>query len=224
MKTCVYIPCVEKHIPHLKDALDSYTIQSKLPDQVMIAFNKITKDIDFDFEPYHKYFDISFTIEKVSDDNHRIGTARQLAENSYCDIIIYADADDIAHYQRVEIIHHIKSNYDVVHINHGFTMVNAGEMINQTPVDMSAVRMWLYGNQPPYYTYGMGGVHCGALSIRKEMLDIVKWDNYMFGEDKKYCETLSSKLNKSVVIDTPLYFYRNYLSSDPLNMNKPNGN
>lgn len=165
------------------------------------------------------------------------GPNRQVGSDmSTGDLIIYQDADDLPHYRRFEIIERYFERTGCLHLNHAYyhntELVTApviDDSIKVVESDILHKRYFPDGDiskcwdHTHSYGYDLGFdyplIHTGATSIKREVLEKVKWkhpgDLKLAGagvpiertEDYEFCMEVLHTFNKSILIDTPLYFY-----------------
>jgi hypothetical protein len=156
------------------------------------------------------------------------GPNRQKAgEASSNEILIYQDADDIPHPQRIEIIKYFFDRFDICHLNHCWI---SDEKEFKTITDYTKIKTILSDELfacyfpkgqlkdcvkvAKYYSDKFGfthdGVHSGAVSIKKEVLNKVRWKIYHdfqlgIAEDYEFNMEVLFNFNKSMIIDCGLY-------------------
>jgi hypothetical protein len=236
MTTSVFIPAIPNHFNNLDNVLDIYLNKSTVkPDEIIVSMSDYTKINSDDIRILvTKYNTVKFFLfENVM----LAGPNRQVSKNlTNCDIIIYQDADDLPHIQRVEVINHFFNNYDIQHLNHSYVnnlslsnynedfinindinIVNSDEIYNTFFPNKSLTECASITNAYTlkYHT------HAGAVAIRREVLNDIFWKdrhelsyspgwddpNYKGAEDYEFCMETLFKYNKSIIIDSPIYFY-----------------
>jgi hypothetical protein len=176
-----------------------------------------------------------FPMVQLHTDNEvvKAGPTRQKArELTNGDIIIYQDADDLAHYRRVEFVKHFLNVTDCLTLHHSWQPYH-----NYPGADIKLADVKSFSSRMMYETYWPDGkiesivdvtksfgtgygfnFHCGAISMRRELLDEFTWkgpEELVLGafnrgkaEDYEITSEIWFKYNKSLVIDAPVYFYR----------------
>lgn len=211
----VVIPCHYKHISYIKSLLEHYDNQTILPLEIIIvvseAFKIQNNKLDELQKTNHKYnLKIIKKYNRSAAGNNRyIGT-----ENSQGDIIIFQDADDIPHKQRLEIIKYFFNKYpDIVHICHQFTkkedylnkVFNISN-INHNKLTSDNIFLNPYIRIPSKVTNG-------NVAIRKKIYKSLNWYRYKFrAQDVLFNSYTYNKYNKTLFIECPIYFYRIKLS------------
>ncbi|HBY66690.1 MAG TPA: hypothetical protein DEG69_02260 [Flavobacteriaceae bacterium] len=236
MKTSLVIPCSPEHFVNtLPSVLRTYEGGTVKPDEVVVSLSQApllqkmkVKQEDSAYisqcisgNIFDKFKILNHNTRQTHGPNRQEGS---LASTG--DIIIYSDADDVAHRQRIEIIKYFFENYDIAHLNHrwigdkeGFRDIDLGEIKYVNSQDM-------YKNYFPNQNikeclnatraYGGGFMtytHTGHTSISREGLQKVRWKDWgelwSPAEDYEFCmETLYS-FNKSMLIKVPLIEYSN---------------
>lgn len=117
----VVIPCVPKHVPHLRNLITLYAQQTIRPLEVIIALSEADKacphvlrtidgnDIQWPF----KVTVLRSNTAMFAGTNRNRGVA-----HAQGDIIMFQDADDIPHPQRIEIVKYFFETHDIVHLLH----------------------------------------------------------------------------------------------------------
>lgn len=236
MKTSLVIPCTPEHFVNtLPSVLRTYENGTVKPDEVIVSLSlaPLLKGMTIPEEDvryisrcvsgdvFEKFNILSHSTRQSHGPNRQLGS---LASTG--DVIIYSDADDVAHNQRVEIIKHFFQKYDIVHLNHrwigdkdGFRKIDLDEIKYVNSQDMyesyfpnknireclSATRA--YGGGFMTYT------HTGHTSIRREVLQKVRWKDWgelwSPAEDYEFCMEALYNYNKSMLIKVPLIEYSN---------------
>lgn len=224
MKTTIAIPCVDRHLNKL-DRLLSHIIKGTiLPDEVVVAVFPIVKKEQHDMisklsDKFGKSFDLRFI--KSTDQ-----MARQTARNFLIpylqgDLILWHDADDTQHPQRVEIVKQFFDTYDIVHFCHSYRKGKEKEIgnivFNNIKCFNSELVLRRYNKQILNYdaidwtTFAFGGgivkTHAGACCIRKEVLEKIKFAREYPGEDAKFCFDILKTFKKTLLTDAKLYNY-----------------
>jgi len=221
MKTSIFIPCTGRHFKYIEPLLDRYISGTVIPDQIVVYVSGMKKPRVFKKLPAEIIYN-DLLIEA--------GPARQMAK-LYCggDIIIYQDADDFPHPQRIEIVKKWFETHDVMHLTHSYVFMGKKRMPEKIIKVKDLGKKWidkyfLDGNLEDCVSVqrSWGPDHCyqhaGACSIRKEVLDVVRWKSAREiklatwlpnkAEDYDFCMEVAFKLKKSVMIDSPIYEYR----------------
>jgi len=119
MKIGVAIPCYKGHIEKLFELLDSIEKQTRVPDKVVVSCSS-TDDFIYCKE-YNFPLEIIITSEKKNAAQNRNIAISRLTNMDY---ITFIDADDIMHFQRIEILLKVFEEHDSDVILHNFVMNN----------------------------------------------------------------------------------------------------
>lgn len=232
MKTSLIIPVIPKHFENLPAILDQYLQGTVIPDEVVISLSEahiINADLRNNLKKNYaeKFTDLTLleTDQKLLHGPNR-QHASDVAKN---EILIYQDADDRPHPQRIEVIKYFFEHNDIMQLNHA--CIPSFESFQ--PVDIDKIETVqsdeLYQKYFPHgqlkdclavtgaYGAGYGLIHAGVVSIRREVLEKVKWrdvpDLQLLGkiatEDYEFCMETLYTFNKALVIKTALYQYLN---------------
>lgn len=125
------------------------------------------------------------------------------------DVLIYQDADDVSHPQRVEIVKHLFSHFFVEHLLHGYTR----SAVTPTWLAQRFVRPADRARYEPYsYTHEF---HNGNAVTTREVFRHVRWaEDVPRGQDVVYNHAVRQRFpNRMVRLSVPLLAYRQHLST-----------
>jgi len=210
MTTSVIIPCVARHFVWMSGILEAYQNQTVIPNEIVLVFSEAEKINDVDIAKLEKgLWDFNLKIIKrngvfLEGENRNVAM-----DNASGDILIFSDADDIPHPQRVEIVKHIFENYEVEHIIHALTF----QRDQMKPIDINSIKSLQFStvedvlnfsslNNPP--------VTFGSPCFLKEVGARVKWHAK---QDVTFNTKIYQVFKNKIVIPVKLILYRNYLSS-----------
>lgn len=210
MTTSVIVPCVARHFFWLSGLLESYQNQTVHPNEVVISLSEVeklsSKEID-DLEKGKWNFNL-----KILRNNGIIldGENRTIAmDHATGDILIFSDADDLVHPQRVEIAKYIFENYIVDHILHSYSFsrdklisVNKEQIPTLHFGSIYEVIRFARTHACPITT----GSPCFISKIGKQ----IKWHST---QDVEYNNAVYHHFKNTIVIPVPLILYRSHLSS-----------
>lgn len=226
LRTSVAIPCARHHVRYLDNALSKIARGTEVPDEVVIVVSPVEgqEQLDRLNRLYEKFKDI-FALEiKWCEQRLDAASARErLTESLNGDVILYHDADDTQHPQRLEIVKRFFKEHDIVHLCHSYTTFSEGEAgeivydnIQTAPSQELYEKYFVQGPMPKAFGAGFMRTHAGALCIRREVLQKVAWAGLVQGvEDREFCLNVLKTFNKSILIDAPLL---NYNTSDERKM------
>lgn len=205
----VIVPCHYKHFERLPELLQHLSMQTVLPDEVVISLSEAHK-IDFllfsalvvkDYP-----FPVTFLVHKQ---RLYAGENRNLAcLNSKGDILVLQDADDIPHPQRIEILLNCFQDENIQHIIHKWKQeeewTSGWELIDH--YEIYPIKNWRH-----YASFTM--VHNGNCAIRRKVFETVQWSSHQKGQDVLFNQKVLGTFNATVVLDADLVVYRWRLSS-----------
>lgn len=227
MKVSLVIPCTPEHLTGLSDVLKHYSNGTVKPDEVVVSLSNAQLAPD-DLKLKTKsemsdLFDSFILLEHQKMMAH--GPNRQAASlASTGELLIYTDADDVAHPKRVETIKFFFENFDIVHLNHWWCREDA----TFTDFDLEEVEFVLPEQISDYYFadcslhnvahqkpggYGQpfGRTTAGATSIRRTVLEKIRWKDWseLFGpaEDWQFCLEIAHEFRKSMILKIDLIKY-----------------
>src|SRR5574342_668927 len=107
----VVVPCAHSHVAHLAQLVAALHAQTPKPDQIVVAVSGCEASVlpPLDAQVLH------VPDRRTAGANRNRGTA---ATNG--DIVVYQDADDLPHPQRLEIIAELFAKYQIDHLMHLF--------------------------------------------------------------------------------------------------------
>ncbi len=207
LKTSVVIPCYYGHFKHLPEILDCYVHQTVLPDEVIISLSEV------DRIPPHEILALEqsgwpFSLKIIKNrmklapgQNRNIG-----CEHSIGDIILFQDADDLIHTQRVEIVKYFFETYDIMHLMHrwlwpkdGFQDYKKENITFRKITDSSTLQLVCFTN--------------GNACISRKVIEYVKFGSAFAAEDVEFNNAVCDRFHKTIQIDADLLIYRYLLSS-----------
>ena len=219
LKVSIAIPCIWNHFGYLTKAFDSIINGTLIPNQIAISISPvITNDQKKEiFELCKKY--TNYCKITVGYNNKKMNTPitrESLSKILDGDIILYHDADDWQHYQRVEIVKKIFMDYDIVHLCSSYQFDYEGEYGN---IDYDKIKKidsntlyreyFVENNIPRAFGAPFMKTHASSLSIKKEVLSKILWKGLEHRkEDMQFCMNVLKQYNKSMIIDAPIFNYR----------------
>lgn len=209
MTTSVVVPCVARHFLWLSGMLESYENQTVKPDEIVISLSEVEKlnpkEID-DLEQGLWTFKL-----KVIRNNGRIidGDNRTIAmDHASGDILIFSDADDIPHPQRVEVAKYFFENFEVDHILHGMS-TREDFKVNQ----FDNLQILKFDNFEQINTFAANTpfpITTGSPCFLKKVGQAIKWEAI---KDQEHAAKVYQLFKNTIVLRSGLIFYRMFLSS-----------
>lgn len=159
------------------------------------------------------------------------GPNRQAAsEHVRHDLVMYQDADDLPHPQRISVVEHFFNNFDIMHLNHCcLTMAEPApdyiwgkEPVKAYTSDLVFKATFPFGRLEDCATYqpfyGMcTGFHltAGMPIVRRDVLKKVEWKrprNFILGRSEDYEFNMETMFyfNKTLFINAKLIRYLHY--------------
>lgn len=204
-KISLCIPCVPQHIDSLDELLESIQYQTRKPDEIIVGLSE-----QYDKEIVNSNFDIYGIPVKVVKKGGKAWAGEnrnRAAMYSTGDLLIFMDADDLMHPQKIELIEkeYNKGAQTILHLytqNHEWKQIKKPKVMStqelRKRVDKSKRREI---ETIPFITHG-------HIAVGKSTWD--KWkfpEDLRIGEDASYAKTLA-KNTKAVVINEKLSLYR----------------
>lgn len=223
----------------MHNVFDKMQKSSRIPDEVTVRFSSmgsISTDVLSAVLQEGKELFKEFKYDSIDTPEYS-GPNRQVASDlATGELLVYQDADDLPHYRRFELIERYFEQTGCMHLNHAYyhntdwqTFPILDDSIKVVESEILHKKYFPDGNiskcwdHTHSYGYDLGFdfplIHTGATSIRREVLEKVKWKHpdklCLSGEgvpryrteDYEFCMEVLHTFNKSILINTPLYFY-----------------
>lgn len=227
LSSSVAIPCYYKHFPYLDGLLDSLTLQTLQPDEVVISLSEVEKIDSKDIDTLeNKKWPFNVKIIRRSGVHMEGSNRTKAAINCKSDIIFCIDADDIPHPQRIEaVIKIFKKKPDAVMVLCGHAYCPGESIVCDSSIPFYSQDLflssrfdlessqWLKLKSIEELTHWDTGIHNGSPSIRKKILDDLSWSDLKNGADLEFNEKVFLKYNSTFLIKLPLLHYYNGRSS-----------
>jgi len=209
MKIGVAIPCYKGHIDKLFELLDSIEKQTRVPDKVVVSCS--STDDFIQCKEYNFPLEIVITSEKKNAGQNRNIAISRLTNMDY---ITFIDADDIMHFQRIEILLKVFQYYDSDIILHNF-FINKNEFKriediqiihnSLTQCDSGCLIHKDFSNNNIYH------IHHSQPTLKKYILDKIKFPEeteFNRREDSIFCHRVFGLENiKNAYIINELSYY-----------------
>lgn len=193
----VVVPCAQSHVAHLPELVAALHAQTRKPDQIVVAVSgcELSQVPPIAAQVTHS------AERQTAGANRNRGSALALG-----DVVIYQDADDLPHPQRVEIIAALFEKYKIDHLMHHY--YHHAPRSESFSVDEASKRS-RYHKTPVVY-----GVTNGNPAVARSVLSAVRWPEYAHvGEDVEFNAKIYAHTRRTVVTELPLMTYRQQLSS-----------
>jgi len=213
LTTSIIIPCHHKHACYLYNLIEDFEKQSILPQQIVISLSgaeNISQGIIQKINNKLWPFEIKLIVSLKSNSGSR---NRNIAcDNATKDIIICQDADDLSHFQRIEIIKYFFETYKIEHLMHG--MVDRIEDF-QIYTDFEKIK-WFNFSDPGKIFGSNLRIANGPVAFRKHVFQQAKYNESInLGEDLRFNGLVYSLYKDTIVILADIYLYNWALSTYP---------
>lgn len=208
------IPCYHKHAPWLYDLLAMYEYQTRLPDEVIISLSEVHL-VDRAVLARLKNERWAFPVKLITTKEQKnAGENRNKAcEYAQGDIFICQDADDVAHKQRIEIIHYFFTQYAIDHLMHEFRIIPPGEKKRKYK-RYNPCNIQFFMTKDFELLWRAARFTNGNVAISRSLFEKMKWPATHYAEDTDFNREVYKYYSKQcIVINAVLYGYRQYLSS-----------
>jgi glycosyltransferase involved in cell wall biosynthesis len=193
----VVVPCTKAHVAHLPGLVTALRGQTRAPDQIVIAVSggDVSELPILDAQVLHS------TARQTAGANRNRGSDVALG-----DVVIYQDADDIPHPQRVEIIAGLFEKYEIEHLMHLFYHHDARD---ESFSAKEAAKRSRYRTAPI-----AAGITNGNPAVARSVWQAIRWPEYaQIGEDVDFNARIYAYTKRTVITELPLMTYRQRLSS-----------
>jgi glycosyltransferase involved in cell wall biosynthesis len=222
MFVSVVIPCGAPHVPFLANLIETLRRGTVVPDRIVIVVNGTEKEVEGN----------DGDRVKIVQNPQRMtsGAARNLGVQECgddTDVVIFQDADDLPHPERVERIKNFfENNRDCVHLLHGYARAETEEEAQVNLWDDARVYSTaeiLACNPSVSFTgqdseqnldpmFPPRGTKChefhhGMFAARRWVLLGTPFLDVHGGEDSNVNRRLLARYGKTAFLDLPLVFY-----------------
>ena len=195
--TSVIVPCSHRHVHVLSELLDHFNAQSRKPDEIVISVSGCVAPTKLPSNVRVLHSSMPLTAGQ---------NRNRASEAAIGDVLIYQDADDLPHPQRVEIIAHLFETYEIEHLMHYYFYK---EPQTCTFATEEVVAQSAYSSDP-----ARNGVTNGNIAIARSVFQAVKWPEYArVGEDQAFNREVYKHFRRTVITTLPLLTYRQNLST-----------
>ena len=208
------IPCHSCDLKNIRDTVDYFMKEIKLINQLIIIFNNI-KNNDYLIDILNKIqkYKIQFDY-KVFRNSLNPGKARNasydLIKSEY---VVFHDADDEPHYNKLCILKHYFINHKIDQIHHLFQPIQLPflkyniEEINYKMIDNKDIFNYQKKGSILLNTYSSMPVSHGLIAIKTDKLLEIEWNNLRTGEDRDFITKSINNNNKIMILEAFLSKY-----------------
>ncbi len=232
MKTTVVIPAIPEHAAGLPALLKMLAEGGERPDQVIVSLAEAGRVVGLDaLADFAGGLFGNFTLLRhagpmLHGPNRQAATAHVLH-----DLVIYQDADDVPHPQRIQVVKHFFAAYDIMHLNHccfgmedPFPVYIGRNARSITLVKPETLFLTTFPtanfkecvkNQPYYGQCSGFHITAGMPCVRREVLDEVRWKHpseFTLGrsEDYEFNMECLFRFRKTMLVNADLVKYSKY--------------
>lgn len=204
LTTSIIIPCSHAHFFILHELLTHLNHQTKTPTEVVVSLSGC-KQLDSDEIALLEKLPWRFRLKIIKNqENLKAGKNRNLAsEASIGEILIYQDADDLPHFQRVEIIEHLFRTQKIDHILHLWQGIEPFEKYQLNDLDIESIFSY------DEIAKSTLNIHNGNIAISRRVLEKVSWHPTKApGQDILFNQEIFRNSYKTILVKSPLIAYR----------------
>ena len=199
----VVVPCASRHASLLTPLVAQFEKQTRPPEEIVISISGTTTPPRIASKKIRVVVLSSAERANASTNRNR-ATARAQG-----DLIVYQDADDVPHPQRIEIVRAMFARFEINHLLHHFTY-NGNVKWMSTRYAAPFDRLASYRDA---YVFEYGTTN-GNPAISRETASKVRWpEDVNRGEDVRFNCDVYARLKKKVILRAPLLYYRQSLSA-----------
>lgn len=197
MRVSVIVPCSHKHVRFLPELIKHFGAQTRKADEIVVSVSGC---------------DAPAALAGVrilhSPAPQTCGQNRNRAsEAAVGDVLIYQDADDLPHPQRIAIIAGLFEAYEIEHLMHQF-FYKKSEPRTFTFEEAVACSAYRAAHN------AVSGVTNGNVSITRAVFQTIQWpSSFGTGTDQDFNRSVYARFARTVVTPLPLLTYRHQLSS-----------
>lgn len=197
----VIIPCHYKHAVHLKEALEAYAAQTVVPNEVVISLSEAYLVPEETLNALaQKKWPFSLNLLQFNERVSEGGNRNNACKAAKGDILICSDADDLPHWQRVEIIKYFFERYPIDYLTHKHVF----ETDSWTTYYPKKI-----GYTIPKFV-NEGGPHANsAITVSRAVVNRFKWNaEFRKAIDAEFNGAVYHHFPNGMLIDVPLLHYR----------------
>lgn len=204
--TTIAIPCHHLHAHFLMRTCLAYANQTVLPDEVVISLSgtkHLDKELILDLES--RQWPFKLKVIQSEESQTEAQNRNSAAANASKDILINHDADDLPHPQRVEIIKHFFSKYDIVHLMHSALHPSEEVSPYENFDEINYHILWRYADTLNKKTSFCGG----PIAMLRSVFERFQWKESTrnIGCDVSFNKQVIKGYWKSIAIEAPIYIY-----------------
>jgi len=236
MKTSFLIPCHNKHTVFIPNIISCLSASSVKPDEVLFSISSYQENNKLDI--LHEQIvalgiKTNFLLHKET--KNAAQNRNILASNASGELLIFQDADDMFHPQRIEAVQHCFKQHDICHLAHSyeFTKAKIFNELHFKKINISNMNLFLmnkiydevfFDKFISHLQSGCYGVpnkrkkltqdfpiHNGAITISKKVFEEIKWkedrNKFLIAEDQDFNYEVYYHFNKSMLLYENVYFY-----------------
>ena len=215
-RTSVVVPCSHKHVHLLADLVEELGRQTRRPDEIVVALSGCVAP------PLPGHVRLLHSTAACTAGHNR----NRASDAATGTLLIYQDADDLPHPQRVEILAGLFERYEIDHLMHGYiytrgqtwSVGHPGQPSDHRPLPIElaptsveeATQRSGYRSEPLPTTH----VSNGEVAVLRSTWQNAQWpENPGTGEDQVFNQRIFGLSQRTVTTSLPLVVYRHHYSS-----------
>lgn len=220
MKISVVIPCFPPHIKYINTCINSLNKQTYKPDEIIIALSQTTEEHSINIYNNLKS-DMHIKILSTKEKQYAGQNRNRGAIEAIYDIISFIDVDDEIHPQKLEIVKYIFETYKPKMFIHSYIwksskfekydydsikIYESDDIFSATFIDKIRNKENEYningqasaGAKIKIKNYTNDDIHHGHVSIDRNIVDEVKYEDIISGQDAIFCRDVLWKYNNTI--------------------------
>lgn len=217
MRVSVIVPCSHKHVRLLPELIEHLGAQTRKADEIVVAVS----GCEAPAVPATSARILYSSVPQTCGQNRN-----RASEAAVGDVLIYQDADDLPHPQRVEIIAGLFEVYEIEHLMHGYIYTRGSRWsvgfpsgtnknfdgrieMPSSSIEEAAARC-AYRSEPAPSTR----VTNGEIAVARFVFDAVCWpERGGTGTDMEFNKTVYARFKRTAATELPLVIYRHDFSA-----------
>lgn len=214
MNISIVVPCYKPHFKYIKRFIQNIELQTIYPKQIIFSLSECLEENFEKIKKYESKIPLKYTITEnkaLAWENRNRGY--ELVDTEY---IMFMDIDDTYHPQKIEITEYFLNKYKPNLLLHSYYKKswNLNLPIRLNPENIFVSRnkkikenTFNINNKNPYNIIAGFTVAHGIITVKKDVMDKIKFKNFERGEDGIFCRDVLKLLGRVIAIKCVLMIY-----------------
>jgi len=215
MNISIVVPCYKPHFKYIRRFIKNIELQTKQPTEIILALSQCTNE---DLEKIKEKINTKIPIKYSVTENNALAWENRNRgyELVSTDYIIFMDIDDTYHPQKLEITEYFLNKYNPNILLHSYYKKSWNlslpgyinpELIYVARCGKIYKNTFNENNKNPYNIITGFPVAHGIITVKKSIMDKVKFKDYKRGEDGIFCRDVLKEYGKFIAINCVLMIY-----------------